>query len=215
MDGGFKGLSSMTTKTDRELVGEFTNGSHEAFEELVSRYTQKAFGLALRITRTREDAEEVLQDVFINVYKKIDGFEGKSTFSSWLYRIVVNASFMKLRKKRQNHRMNAIDDLCPAERDSVRNAADASVLGMEELAANKEILEALSDAIARLPDEYRPVFVLRDVDGLSTKQVGKMLNLTAPAVKSRLHRSRMILRKRLLGIYREYFAHTAERRPMP
>lgn len=199
-------------KTDTDLVRDFQKGSDEAFEELVSRYTNKAFGLALRLTRTREDAEEVLQDVFVNVYTKIKGFEGKSSFSSWLYRITVNSSFMKLRKKKQHHRVTPIEDLAPAERDRIRNASDVSALSVDEQSEHKEVLDAIAEAISRLPDEYRPVFVLRDVDGLSTKQVSKMLNLTAPAVKSRLHRSRMILRKRLLGLYREYFAYSAERR---
>lgn len=202
-------------KTDKELVAAFRKGSEEAYEELISRYTHKAFGLALRLTRTKEDAEEVLQDVFVNVYTKIHNFEEKSSFSSWLYRITVNSSFMKLRKRRQSHRITSIEDLCPAERDLVRNASDASVEGIDESSANKQILQTISEAIAKLPDDYRPVFVLRDVDGLTTRQVSKMLNLTAPAVKSRLHRSRMILRKRLLGIYREYFAHAAERRAAP
>ena len=202
-------------KSDKDLVREFRDGSQDAFEELISRYSHKAFGMALRLTRTREDAEEVLQDVFVNVYSKIHSFEEKSSFSSWLYRITVNSSFMKLRKRRQSHRVTAIEDLPISERDSIRNASDASALGLDELSANKEILIALGDAIAKLPDEYRPVFVLRDVDGLSTKQVSKMLNLTAPAVKSRLHRSRMILRKRLLGVYREYFSRNAEGRVTP
>src|SRR5258708_5708025 len=87
--------------TDVELVEIFKAGSIDAFEELISRYESKVFNLAMRFTRNQEDAEEVLQDVFATIYKKIDGFQGKSAFSSWLYRIIVNAAFMKLRKRRQ------------------------------------------------------------------------------------------------------------------
>lgn len=199
-------------KTDKELVDSFRAGDQSAFEELTGRYTTKAFGLALRLTRSREDAEEVLQDVFVTVYKKIGGFEDKSSFSSWLYRVTVNSALMKLRKRRQGHRITPLDDLCPAERESVINARDERAVPLDESRARRELLLALSDAIARLPDEYRPVFVLRDVDGLSTRQVGKMLNLTAPAVKSRLHRSRILLRKRLQLLYREFTSQVSEKR---
>lgn len=197
--------------SDKDLVIKFRNGMDNAFEELMGRYTTKAFGLALRLTRSREDAEEVLQDVFVTVYKKIDGFEEKSSFSSWLYRITVNTALMKLRKRRQAQRTSLTDDLSPGERDSVINAKDEKAIPLDEASAQKELMKVLSDAISRLPEEYRPVFVLRDVDGLSTRQVGKMLNLTAPAVKSRLHRSRMILRKRLQTVYKEYTTQASEK----
>ncbi len=199
-------------KSDKELVVEFRRGNEAAFEELTSRYTVKAFGLALRLTRSREDAEEVLQDVFVTVYKKISGFEDKSSFSSWLYRITVNSALMKLRKRRQTQRITPVEDLCAAERDYVLNARDEKAIPLDEASAQRALMRALTEAIEKLPEEYRPVFVLRDVDGLSTRQVGKMLNLSAPAVKSRLHRSRMILRKRLNSIYKEYTPQAPEKR---
>jgi len=169
---------------------------------LIQRYHNKVYALAYRLTRDADDAEEVLQDVFVTVYRKIAGFEGKSSFSSWLYRITVNAGLMKLRKKRQE-RSVGLEDLIPDFHNSAllkgaaHREADA-VLQRAELSA------ALEEAIRRLPDEYRPVFVLRDVDGLTSKEVGKILDLSVPAVKSRLHRSRLMLRRRLLSFYREY-----------
>lgn len=189
--------------TDEQLVKECLKGDQSSFGELMNRYTTKAFGLCLRLTKNREDAEEVLQDVFVTVYTKLKNFEGKSSFSSWLYRITVNAAFMKLRKRKQSSRVTNIDDLSSFDRDRVQNlSADTKLV--DEATAIRELNVSLWEAINRLPEEYRPVFVLRDVDGLSTKQVGKILNLTQPAVKSRLHRSRMILRKRLGVMYRDF-----------
>lgn len=198
----------VSAKSDIELVYEVRTGNQNSFEELISRYSNKAFGLATRLTGSREDAEEVLQDVFVTVYQKLSNFEEKSSFSSWLYRITVNSSLMKIRKRRQ-HRATHIEDLEPHEKESIHNLRDTS-LSLDEQSLQKELQIILVDAIHHLPDEYRPVFVLRDVDGLSTKQVGKILNITNPAVKSRLHRSRMILRRRLRGLYRELNSEQAQ-----
>jgi RNA polymerase sigma-70 factor (ECF subfamily) len=90
--------------SDLELIADFKAGNQQSFEELINRYSNKVFSLATRLTRNTEDAEEVLQDVFVTVHRKIGSFEGKSSFSSWLYRVTVNAAFMKLRKRRQDHR---------------------------------------------------------------------------------------------------------------
>lgn len=189
-------------KTDLELVEEFKKGNQDSFEELINRYSGKAFSLAARLTRNAEDAEEVLQDVFITVFRKISGFEGKSSFSSWLYRVTVNASLMKLRKRKQD-RSVPLEDVLPQIQESV--IAKSSDHGeLDKIALRTQVVEILDQAIRKLPDEYRPVFVLRDVDGLTSREVGKMLNLTIPAVKSRLHRSRLMLRKRLHKFYTEY-----------
>ena len=95
---------------DMEIIERFTKGDLDAFQELVSKYEAKVFNLAMRSTRNREDSEEVLQDVFVTVYKKVRGFEGKAAFSSWLYRVTVNAACMKLRKRKQD-RTIAVEDL--------------------------------------------------------------------------------------------------------
>lgn len=188
-------------KSDLDLVSDFRKGDQLAFEELLLRYSNKVFSLASRLTRNNEDAEEVLQDVFVTVHRKIAGFEAKSSFSSWLYRITVNAAFMKLRKRRQ-------DQAVPLE-DIVQGATNIAALRSPETAyvdsqtIRQEMLEALEAAIKKLPDDYRPVFVLRDVDGLTSREVGRILNLTVPAVKSRLHRSRLMLRRRLSRFFEE------------
>jgi RNA polymerase sigma-70 factor (ECF subfamily) len=182
-------------KSDLELIEEFRKGDQSSFEELLSRYSNKVFSLASRLTRNTEDAEEVLQDVFVTVHRKIASFEGKSSFSSWLYRVTVNAAFMKLRKRRQ--------DLSVPLEDIIQQPHSVAALKSPETAfvdaqsIRNQMLEALEIAIRKLPDDYRPVFILRDVDGLTSREVSKILDLTVPAVKSRLHRSRLMLRRRL------------------
>lgn len=191
-------------KSDSQLIEEFKRGNQPSFEELIGRYAGKAFSLALRLTRNQEDAEEVLQDVFVTVARKITNFEGKSSFSSWLYRVTVNASLMKLRKRKQDQSV-LIEDVQPQVQEAVilRSVEHSAT---ESEASRAQVAGAIEEAIRRLPDEYRPVFVLRDVDGLTSGEVSKILNLTIPAVKSRLHRSRMMLRRRLQRFHSEFFA---------
>ncbi len=189
--------------TDNMLIEKFKAGSMDAFEELIGRYESKIFNLAMRFTRNQEDAEEVLQDVFATIYKKVQGFEGKSAFSSWLYRIIVNAAFMKLRKRKQQNTVY-IEDLSPTVRQSCLDKESLFGARSDSLAYGKELREILQGAINRLPEQYRAVFVLRDVDGLSNQEVGEILDLSIPAVKSRLHRSRLMLRRKLRRYYGEF-----------
>lgn len=186
--------------TDNELIEQFKAGSMDAFEEIMNRYQQKVYNLAMRFTRNEEDAEEVLQDVFSTLYRKLQGFEGKSAFSSWLYRVIVNASYMKLRKRKQDHTVS-IEDLSPGHQfESKTEYRDRS----DVAAANGELRTRLQRAIDKLPLQYRAVFVLRDVDGLSNQEVSEILSLSVPAVKSRLHRSRLMLRKRLHRFFEDF-----------
>lgn len=187
---------------ESELVAELRHGSMLAFQELVERYTEKVFNLALRITRNPEDAEEIVQDVFVTIHKKIDRFEGKSAFSSWLYRITVNAAFMKLRKRKQHQAVSFEELGIGSHENLVSNRSDSC--DVNYMSSRHELQEALQNAIGRLPEEYRTIFVLRDIDGLSNQEVGEMLSISVPAVKSRLHRSRLMLRKRLFKFYEDY-----------
>lgn len=194
--------------TDVEVVNQFKAGAVEAFEEIISRYESKVMSLALRFTRNQEDAEEVMQDVFTTVYRKIDGFRGQSAFSSWLYRIVVNAAFMKLRKRKQNQTVS-MDDLSPAIKQYCIDKDAFSGSYSQNVAVSHEMQAVIQCAVNRLPDQYRAVFVLRDVDGLSNQETGEILNLSIPAVKSRLHRSRIMLRKKLQRYYEDYTGNKA------
>lgn len=198
---------NLAQKTDEILVEDFKAGCTFSFEELISRYETKAHNLAMRLTRNAEDAEEVLQDVFVTVFKKIDTFEGKSKFSSWFFRITCNAAFMKLRKNKQEKSF-ALEDIVPNLQQKALELTQGYGARSDSLAINNEIKEALEDAISKLPEEYRAVFVLRDIDGLSNQEVGEILNLSTPAVKSRLHRSRLMLQKKLSRFYEDYTNET-------
>lgn len=188
--------------TDLKLVEDFRRGDLEAYAELVSKYTQKVHNLAFRISRNEEDTEEIVQDVFVTVYNKIDKFEGKAAFSSWLYRITANTAFMKLRKRKQ-HQVVSLEDAIEGGTETLIPAAlETASMGLQH-----EIREFVERALEFLPTEYRTIFVLRDVDGLSNQDVADILGITVPAVKSRLHRSRLMLRKRLQRFYADYTNH--------
>jgi len=190
-------------RTDAELVSAFQGGDEIAYLELVQRYTEKVHNLALRITRNEQDTEEILQDVFVTVFQKIDMFQGKSAFSSWLYRITANTSFMKLRT-RKKHQAISLDDASQSNGDSAWIHSRSDSCDISYMSSRHELRDQLEAAIGNLPDEYRMIFVLRDVDGLSNQEVGEILGLSVAAVKSRLHRSRLMLRKKLQRYFDDY-----------
>ena len=181
---------------DEDLVLRAKGKDTRAFDELVTRYQNKIYRLARRMTATEEDAEDVLQEAFVKAYRSLGGFKGKSRFSTWLYRITVNLALMKLRKRKLetvplDQPIDTGDGLVQ------RDLEDDALNPLERMIAaeSKEILDA---AIADLPAGHRAVFVLRDVEKLSTEDTAKVLGITIPAVKSRLHRTRIMLKERLL-----------------
>ena len=190
--------------TDEELVSRLLARCDElAFSELMERYTEKVHNLALRITRNHEDAEEILQDVFVTVFRKADRFQGKSAFSSWLYRIAANTAFMKLRRRRK-HITVSLEELEPKTRRTVLDQPETAHRQVALLSVRHELRHMLEGALDELPCDYRAIFILRDVDGLSNQEVGEILQLSVPAIKSRLHRSRLLLRKKLRRFYKDY-----------
>jgi RNA polymerase sigma-70 factor (ECF subfamily) len=150
--------------------------------------------------RDRQRAAETLQDTFVNVYRKLGSFDGKSKFSTWLYTIVTNNCLMKLRRRRIEELEDPLEvyDSAPGSDDRVHRAA---IVRWEEtpddLLLKKELRSVLEGAIARLPLEYRMIFVLRDVEGKSTEETAKIAHLTIEATKSRLRRARAFLRDQL------------------
>lgn len=187
---------------DNQLVKKLLKGNEKAFAELVNRYSQKVYNLAMRIARNQEDAEEILQDVFVTVYRKIDKFEGKAAFSSWLYRITANTAFMKLRKRKQTPAVSLEETGHHVQQSWLGEQSNLNDVDM--ISSRHELRHRLEEAIEKLPREYRVIFILRDVDGLSNQEVSDILSLSIPAVKSRLHRSRLMLKKRLTAYYSEF-----------
>jgi RNA polymerase sigma-70 factor (ECF subfamily) len=168
-------------------------------EHLVETYADRVYRLTLRITGSREDAEEATQDALWTAGRKIDTFKGESAFGSWLYRIAANAAYMKLRRRKAKAREIAIEEVLPALDDAGLHfePMDDWSPRVDEQALNGELRGILDAAIAELPPDYRTALVLHDVEGLSNPDVAETLGISLPAVKSRVHRSRLYLRKRL------------------
>jgi RNA polymerase sigma-70 factor (ECF subfamily) len=188
-----------TRKTDTELVKGVMNGEESCFVELVEKYGSKVFNLAMRITRNQEDAEDVLQEVFITVFKKLESFQHKAQFSSWLYRVAMNSSFMKIRS-RNRRRTVSIEDVEPTIKHNWVGTR-TEMYDVDFMSSRHELRAAIEAAVEKLPEDYRAIFILRDIDGLSNEAVGKVLQLSVPAVKSRLHRSRLMMRQELKEHY--------------
>jgi RNA polymerase sigma-70 factor (ECF subfamily) len=185
-----------------KLVDAARGGDVSAFEQLIRRYDRNVFRIAQHITQNREDAEDVVQDAFLKAYQNLGQFQGQSKFYTWLVRIAVNEALMRLRRRRPE-RMVSIDEDVKTEEDSMpREIADWSP-NPEQLYKQAELKEILSKTIQGLPPSFRMVFVLRDVEGLSTEETADALGLSVPAVKSRLLRARLQLRERLTKYFRK------------
>lgn len=184
---------------DAALVDELRRSDPKAMEHLVETYADRVYRLTLRITGSREDAEEATQDALWTAGRKIETFKGDSAFGSWLYRIAANMAYMKLRSRRTKAREIAMDDVLPALDDGGIHfePMDDWSPRVDEQTLNAELREVLDAAIAELPPDYRTALVLHDVEGLSNPDVAETLGISLPAVKSRVHRSRLYLRKRL------------------
>lgn len=205
MGGLFRGNAMKDKVSDLDLINKFVNEKDEAsFSEIITRYSEKVHNLAMRITRNAEDTEEIMQDVFIIVYTKVHKFEGKSAFSSWLYRVTTNTAFMKLRKRRVQNTVSLEDSNLIDKNNWVGSRSEN--IDVNYISSQHEMRALIEAALAKLPDEYRTIFLLRDVDGLSNQEVGEILKITVPAVKSRLHRSRIMLRKKLKFFYQDYIS---------
>lgn len=178
------------------LVQSAKKGDLEAFSELVRLYDRNVFRIAQHITHNEEDAQDVVQEAFLKAYQNLDQFQGNSKFYTWLVRIAVNEALMKLRKRRTSKTVSLDDDVETEEGTMPREVADWSP-NPEQLYGQAELGDILKKTIQGLPQGFRTVFVLRDVEGLSTEETAEMLGLSIPAVKSRLLRARLQLRERL------------------
>ena len=184
------------SSNDEALVTRAQSGDTSAFTELVNRYERRVFRVARNITNNQEDAEDVLQETFLKAYSHLGGFQGNSKFYTWLVRITVNEALMKLRKRKSNKTVSLDDGIDTGEEVVVREVAVWD--GNPEQQYSQEELKAIMDeAVASLSPTFRTVFVLRDIEELSTQETADALGLSIPAVKSRLLRARLQLRDRL------------------
>jgi len=184
------------------LLKRLQAGDPLAFAQLIEENQSQVYNLALRMLGDPQEAEDVLQETFLSAYKALPDFEGRSSLGTWLYRIASNASLMRLRKKRPD--IIAVDEpLAMDAGDSVpRQLVDWSHLPEDELLSS-ESRQVMDEAVSELPEPLRIVFILRDLEELSTAETGEILGLSEGAVKTRLHRARLWLRERLSVYFTE------------
>jgi len=185
-------------ESDLALVARLQQGDRTAFRELVRRHQDKVYRLALRLTRDEARAQDAMQDAFLQVYRKIGQFQEQSAFTTWLYRITVNAALMRMRSEKR-HREASLEEASPrySEQGEIAEPVDDWSAAVDDDAGNRELAKYAQIAIDELPETYKSVFVLRELEEMSTEDVAQILDLTIPTVKTRLHRARLALRKAL------------------
>lgn len=201
--GRARATSPEARERDRALLERLRAGEDDAFRELVEANTGPMLAVARRFLRNEDDARDAVQDAFLSAFRALERFEGDALLSTWLHRITINACLMKLRTRRRRPE-GRIDDWLPGfledgrlagPRESWQRRADA-------ILESQQSRRLVNDAIGRLPDIYRTVLILRDIEGFDTEQTAEALDLTVPAVKTRLHRARQALK----GLLDRHFA---------
>ncbi len=190
------------TQGDERLVEALRRGEEGAVETLVDRYAGWIHRVARRLLNDPRDAEEVVQDVLLTVVRKIHTFKAEAAFSSWLYRIAANAAYQRLRAKRARPEVS-LEPFLPVFDDEGRHAQRVVDWShqLDDPAVAGEVRAAIERSLSRLPEEYRVVILLHDVEGLPNEEVAAALGLSVAAVKSRVHRARLFLRQELAHLF--------------
>ena len=187
---------------ENELVRLAQEGDKSALSQIIQQYEKKIYNFALRYLNNKEDAEDVLQETFLSVLKAIKTFKGRSSLATWIYRIASNAALMKLRSRKRV--FDSFDE------DTVDMSRDYQSINSKlaespfDIINDKDLVEKIVDHLDHLPPKHRSVFMLRDIEGFSAKEVSEMLNMTILAVKSNLRRARIALRDNLSDELAEY-----------
>ncbi len=203
MEDTVGGTRSATVPDEAILLARLRAGDEDAFEACVRAYSGRLLHVARRLLSNEEDARDAVQDAFLSAFKGIRRFEGLSRIGTWLHRIVVNAALGRLRN-RQRHPELSIEDLLPHFGEG-EHQIDPPTPWKESVAIlqQQELRELVQGCISRLPETYRIVLLLRDIEGLSTEETAQMLETTIGVVKTRLHRARQALRSLLDPYFRE------------
>ena len=198
----------VTNFTDEELVELYVSTTDELlFEEIVNRYSNCIYATAFRITRNHHDSEEVLQEVLLLLSKKIDTFRSDAKFSTWLYRVTLNTCYGRLRSESKHIKDISLDDYVPYD----KNGSLGGKVKSKEWSSNpyliiyrKEAMEIIEKAIADLPEKYRIVLHLRDIEQLPQDEISSILEISVGAVKTRLHRARLFVRDKISDYFQEW-----------
>jgi RNA polymerase sigma-70 factor (ECF subfamily) len=181
---------------EKSLLAAARRGDERAIRKLIDTYSPRLYNVALRILRNSQDAEDALQETFIMALNKLDQFDGRSAFLTWIYRIAVNSSLMALRKRRSRSKKEESIEVPGFEEIKSRQLIDWNADPLRRVMTN-EMREVMDKAIDRLPPNYRTVFVLRDLEEFSTEEAAKILGISVANVKVRLMRARLFLREAL------------------
>ena len=189
---------------DFELIKAIQSGRKDLFGQLVQRYERVLYNFARKMCSETRDAEDVVQDTFLNVYKYLGDFRYETKFKNWLYRIATSACIKKRRKSKfAPQRELSLDEFLPQDEAAVEQQVPAwATLPLDQV-LNEELNRTLRQAIVELPEKYRLVLVLRDVEGFSTEESAQILNLTPANIKVRLHRARLFLRDKLKTYFKD------------
>lgn len=193
-------VSDAPETDDSQIIAEVLAGKPQAFEKLVIRYQDRLFQTAYHITRSREEAEDVVQEALVQAYVKLDTFQRQSAFFTWLYRIALNAAITRRRRKRVDA------PLCADAEISVGEPADQTE-GPEERILREERSRLLHAALGALSEEHRAILVLRELEGFCYESICEALDLPIGTVRSRLHRARLQLAEQLKGVLQENPSH--------
>ncbi len=196
-------ISAHLSEAEQALVKRLVKRDESALAEVLKQHQDRIYQLALKITGSVEDAEEITQDTFLKLLDTIERFEGRSSLGTWLYKLGLNQALMRRRKLGRRQEQSWEDPLQAFKEDGHHAAPigrwRGSVLDIEQ----EETKRAVRDAIEELPDDYNTVLVLADIEGRSRQEIAELLELSVPAVKSRLHRARLMLRARLAKDFEE------------
>jgi RNA polymerase sigma-70 factor (ECF subfamily) len=187
---------------DFELIRAINSGRFDRFPDLVKRYEQKLYNFSLRMCRDAADAEDTVQEAFLNVFRYLKDFRYETKFKNWLYRVAASTCIKKRRKSKfAPERELSLDEFYPQdEAEGPNQVPNWALMPLDKL-LNDELLDKINQAIFSLPEKYRLVIVLRDIEGFSTAETAQILNLSAANVKVRLHRARLFLRDKLKGYF--------------
>jgi len=204
-----------TVEAERQLVRRARTGDFKAFEALVARYERRLYSLALRMVRHRQDAEEVVQQTFLSVIEHLPEFREDSSFYTWLMRIATNHALALLRRRASRATVTLREDVSSEEDDGGTPRPEFIAQWREtpdQIAQRREVRQILADALDELDEKYRWVFLLRDVEGLSTAETAEALGITEANVKVRLLRARLMLREKLTRMFGDQAAQLAPHR---
>lgn len=199
------GKPQVSGHSDKELIERFRKGDKSAFEQLVLRHQRRVYNLAFRITGLPDEAQELAQEIFIKVYQKLDTFRGDAAFTTWLYQVAANHSKNRLKylKRRKYYSTSSVDEPIEGTNGSIEKQYKSPEPTPEDILNSSQLQKIVQEKLNELPDAHRMVLVLRDIQGLDYDQISHITGLALGTVKSRIHRGRLELKRKLAFLFKE------------